>query len=187
MERELEGMKVAILVENGFEEVELHEPRAALDAAGAVTQIVSPVEGKVRGWKHTEWGDDLPVDVALEHAHPDEFDALLLPGGVMNPDRLRMNPKAVDFVRAIWDAGKPIAAICHAPWMLIEAGIAEGKRLTSWPSLMKDLSNAGASWLNQMAVRDGQLVTSRKPDDIPQFNLAMLELFHAAHERRRAA
>jgi protease I len=187
MERELEGMRIAILVENGFEEVELYEPRAALDAAGAVTQVVSPVEGKVRGWKHTEWGGDLPVDVALEHANPDEFDALMLPGGVMNPDRLRMNPKAVDFVRAIWDAGKPIAAICHAPWMLIDAGIAQGRRLTSWPSLMTDLKNAGASWQNQMAVRDGRLVTSRKPDDIPQFNRAMLELFQEARGQRRAA
>lgn len=187
MERELEGMRIAILVGNGFEEAELHEPRKALDEAGAVTHIVSPVEGQVRGWNHDEWGASIPVDVALEHASADEFDALLLPGGVMNSDHLRMNPRAVEFVRAIWNEGKPIAAICHAPWMLIEAGIAQGRRLTSWPSLMTDLKNAGASWQNQMAVRDGRLVTSRKPDDIPQFNRAMLELFQETRGERRAA
>jgi protease I len=173
----LQGRRVAILVANGFEQVELTEPRKALDQAGAKTEIISPAEGQVKGWNHTEWGEKLPVDVTLSQAKPESYDALLLPGGVMNPDKLRMNPAAVRFVKHFVDAGKPVAAICHGPWTLIEAGGVRGRKLTSWPSLQTDLKNAGASWVDQQVVRDGPLVTSRKPDDIPAFNQEMIELF----------
>lgn len=176
-EKKLDGLRVAILVEDGFEQVELTEPRKALDNSGAKTSIVSPKEGKVKGWKYTEWGDELPVDVKLDGARPDQFDALLLPGGVMNPDKLRMNPQAVEFVKAFFTSGKPIAVICHGPWTIIEAGEARGRRLASWPSLKTDLRNAGAEWLDQELVVDGNIVSSRKPDDIPAFNRGMLDLF----------
>jgi protease I len=171
---------VAILVERGFEQVELVEPRKALDQAGADTRIVSPKGERVRGWHFTHWGDQFPVDVALDQAQPDDFDALLLPGGVMNPDALRMQAKAVEFVKAFFDAGKPVAVICHGPWTVIEAGAARGRRIASWPSLKTDLRNAGAEWLDQEVVVDGNLVSSRKPDDLPAFNRAMLALFSRA-------
>jgi protease I len=171
------GRRVAILVENGFEQVELVEPRKALDQAGFDTRIVSPRSKSVRGWKFTDWGDDLPVDVPLDQARPDEFDALLLPGGVLNPDALRMQPKAVAFVKAFFEAGKPVAAICHGPWTIIETGAARGRRIASWPSLKTDLRNAGAEWMDQEVVVDGNLVSSRKPDDIPAFNREMISLF----------
>jgi protease I len=174
---ELQGTRVAILVENGFEQVELAEPRKALDKAGAKTSIVSPQEKHVRGWKFTEWGDTFPVDVPLDQARPDDFDALLLPGGVLNPDKLRMQPRAVSFVKAFFDAGKPVAAICHGPWSVIEAGAAQGRRIASWPSLKTDLRNAGAEWMDKEVVVDGNLVSSRKPDDIPAFNREMIKLF----------
>ncbi len=180
----LQGKKVAILVADGFEQVELTEPQKALEQAGARTQIVSPAEGKVKGWNHTEWGQQLPVDVPLKAAKPDDYDALLLPGGVMNPDKLRILPEAQRFVKSFFDAGKPVAAICHAPWTLIDAGVAKGKKLTSWPTLQNDLKNAGAQWVDQQVVTDGNLVTSRKPDDIPAFNQAMVELF--AHQEAGA-
>lgn len=173
----LEGLKVAILVDDGFEQVELIEPRKALDQAGAETRIVSPKGECVRGWNFTEWGNELPVDVPLNGAKPDDFDALLLPGGVFNPDALRMQPKAVAFVKAFFDAGKPVASICHGPWTVIEAGAAQGRRIASWPSLKTDLRNAGAEWVDQEVVVDGHLVTSRNPDDIPAFNRAMIDLF----------
>jgi protease I len=173
----LNGLKVAILVENGFEWVELVEPRKALDQAGAETKIVSPRDKRVRGWKFTEWGDELPVDVALDQALARNFDALLLPGGVMNPDALRMQPKAVAFVKEFFDAGKPVAVICHGPWTVIEAGAARGRRIASWPSLKTDLRNAGAEWMDREVVVDNNLVSSRKPDDIPAFNREMLKLF----------
>jgi protease I len=186
MENEnLKGFKVAILVENGFEQVELLEPRKALDQAGAETRIVSPKGGRVRGWNFTDWGDEFPVDVALDRAQPDDFDALLLPGGVMNPDTLRMQEKAVAFVRAFFDAGKPVAVICHGPWTVIEAGAARGRRIASWPSLKTDLRNAGAEWVDQEVVVDGTLVSSRKPDDIPAFNRAMIELLSRTREHAR--
>jgi len=181
--RNLEGLNVAILVTDGFEQVELVEPRKALDDAGANTKIVSPRKDKVRGWKFTEWGDDLPVDLSLHHTTPHEFDALLLPGGVINPDKLRMMPEAVEFVKAFFDAGKPVAAICHGPWTIIETGHARGRRMTSWPSLRTDLRNAGAVWTDEEAVNDGNLVTSRKPDDIPAFNRAVNNLFSRAEKR----
>jgi protease I len=180
----LQGKKVAILVADGFEQVELTEPRKALEQAGAKTEIVSPAEGKVKGWNHTEWGQQLPVDVPLKQAKADNYDALLLPGGVMNPDKLRILPEAQRFVKSFFDAGKPVAAICHAPWTLIDAGVAKGKKITSWPTLQTDLKNAGAQWVDQQVVTDGNLVTSRKPDDIPAFNQAMVELF--AHQEAGA-
>ncbi|MDQ1468902.1 MAG: protease [Bryobacterales bacterium] len=171
------GVKVAILVEDGFEQVELIEPRKALDQAGATTSIVSPRSPRVRGWNFTNWGEELPVDVPLDRARPDDFDALHLPGGVMNPDFLRMQPKAVAFVKAFFDAGKPVSVICHGPWTVIEAGAARGRRIASWPSLKTDLRNAGAEWVDEEAVVDGNMVSSRKPDDIPAFNRAMIGLF----------
>jgi protease I len=173
----IKGLKVAILVEQGFEQVELVEPRKALDQAGAETSIVSPQRDRVRGWNFTEWGQELPVDVTLDRARPEDFDALLLPGGVMNPDKLRMQPKAVDFVKAFFDDDKPVAVICHGPWTVIEAGAARGRRIASWPSIKTDLRNAGAEWVNQEVVVDRNLVSSRQPDDIPAFNRAMIDLF----------
>jgi protease I len=184
----LEGLKVAILVDDGFERVELVEPRKALDQAGAETRIVSPKGERVRSWNFTEWGDDFPVDVILDRAEPDGFDALLLPGGVMNPDALRMQGQAVEFVKAFFDAGKPVAVICHGPWTLIETGAVRGRRIASWPSLKTDLRNAGAEWVDQEVVVDGNLVSSRKPDDISAFNRAVNDLFSRArlHAEHRA-
>lgn len=173
----LKRLKVAILVTDGFEQVELTEPRKALDAAGANTSIVAPKEGRVRGWKFTDWGDELPVDVVLGQAKPQDFDALLLPGGVINPDTLRMQPEAVAFAKAFFDAGRPVASICHGPWTIIETGAARGRRMTSWPSLKTDLRNAGAEWVDEEAVVDQGLVTSRSPDDMPAFNREMIALF----------
>ncbi len=183
----LAGKKIAILVADGFEQVELTKPRKALDEAGALTQVVSPAGKKVKGWNSKEWGEEVDVDVPLKDANADEFDALQLPGGVMNPDHLRMDPKAVEFVRSFFQARKPVAAICHAPWTLIEAGVVRGKKITSWPSLKTDLRNAGAEWVDEEVVRDGNLVTSRKPDDIAAFNKEMIALFSAAVPRKKVA
>ena len=183
----LDGVKVAILVTDGFEQVELTEPRKALDQAGADTDLVSPKPDRVRGWKFTEWGDDLPVDVPLREAEPEEFDALLLPGGVINPDSLRIQPEAVAFVKAFFDADKPVAAICHGPWTIINAGAARGRRMTSWPSLEVDLRNAGAQWVDEECVTDQGLVTSRRPDDIPASNRGMIDLFSQALAEQSAA
>jgi protease I len=177
MANELRGKRVAILVEKGFEQVELTEPKKALEQAGAETQIVSPQPNTVRSWERSDWGREFPVDVHLASARPEEYDALLLPGGVMNPDKLRRNEKAQAFVRHFFDAGKPVAAICHAPWTLIDAGVAEGRTLTSYPSLQLDLQNAGANWVDREVVVDNGLVTSRRPDDIPAFNRKMVEEF----------
>ena len=185
--KQLDGIKVAILATDGVEQVELMKPRAALKEAGADTKLVSPKSGKIKGWNHTDWGEPISVDLDLKHANPDEFDALLLPGGVMNPDHLRMDPTAVQFVKAFFDADKPVAAICHAPWMIAEAGQASGMRMTSWPSLRTDLQNAGAEWIDEGMVRDDNLVTSRKPDDIPVFNRGMIELFHEKGRRPQRA
>lgn len=177
MANELRNKRVAVLVEHGFEQSELVEPKKALEAAGAKAEIVSPQSGKVKGWNHKNWGEEIAVDRVLDSAKADEYDALLLPGGVMNPDRLRINKTAVQFVKAFVDSGKPIAAICHAPWTLIEAGATNGRRMTSWPSLATDLRNAGAQWVDEECVVDNGLVTSRKPDDIPAFNRKMIEEF----------
>ena len=186
---DLNGVKVAILVTDGFEQVEMTEPRQALDQAGAQTRLVSPKDGRVKAWKFTEWGDEFPVDVPLAQARAEDFDAILLPGGVINPDKLRMNQNAVLFAQAFLDAGKPVASICHGPWTLIETGKVQGRRLASWPSLQTDIENAGAQWVDEEAVVDGNLVTSRKPDDIPAFNREMIALFARGREGqpRRAA
>ena len=177
-EKSLKGLNVAILATDGFEQSELLEPRKAVTDAGAMARVISPKPCAIRAWSHKEWSkDDVTVDEALEEADPEEFDALLLPGGVMNPDALRMQPKAVAFVKAFFDAGKPVAAICHGPWTVIEAGAARGRRMTSWPSLKTDIENAGAHWLDQAGVVDSNLVTSRKPDDIPAFNREVVKLF----------
>jgi protease I len=182
------GLKVAILITDGFEEVEMVKPRQALDQAGAKTSIVSPKPQQVRSWNFVEWGQEFPVDIALDRADPGDFDALLLPGGVMNPDKLRMEPKAVAFAKGFFDAGKPVAVICHGPWTVIETGYAKGKKIASWPSLKTDLRNAGAEWMDQEVVVDGKLVSSRKPDDIPAFNREMLKLFsHVKGPAKRAA
>ena len=177
MEKKLHGLRVAILVADGFEQSEMTEPKKALELEGAEAIIVSPVKDKVRGWKSKSWKDEFPVDVELSQARPETFHALLLPGGVLNPDSLRMNPEAVDFVKAFVSSGKPIAAICHGPCTLINAEGVKGKTVTSWPSIKIDLMNAGAHWVDREVVQDGALITSRKPDDIPAFNQAMIELF----------
>ena len=177
MKESLQGKRVAILVADGFEQTELELPRQALDEAGALTEIVSTKGGMVRGWKHTEWGDQFEVDRTLAQTDPHEYDALLLPGGVMNPDKLRANTEAVEFVRDFFRHGKPVAAICHGPWTLINAGVVEGRRMTSYASIKADLENAGADWVDEEVVVDNGLVTSRQPSDLPAFNRKMIEEF----------
>jgi protease I len=179
----LEGMRVAILVENMFEQIELTEPRKTLDQQGAQTVLVSPQSDRVQGMNHDDKGDAFDVDLPLDRANPQEFDALLLPGGVTNPDRLRVNGKAMQFVRSFVDAGKPIAAICHGPWSLVEVDAVRGRRVTSWPSLQTDIRNAGGTWVDEVNVTDQNLTTSRRPDDIPKFNEAMLRLFEESRTR----
>jgi len=179
----LSGVRVAILATDGFEQSELLEPRQALDEAGARTEVVSLKSGKIKGWNHKEWGETIAVDKAVDSLDAKNYDALLLPGGVMNPDNLRMNAKAVAFVKAFFDAKKPVAAICNGPWTLIEAGAVKGRTLTSWPSLKTDIQNAGGTWVDQEAVVDGNLVTSRNPKDIPAFNKAVAKLFATAQSR----
>jgi len=175
MPAELEGKNVAILVANGFEQVELTEPKRALEEAGAKTAIVSPEQGKVKGWDHTQWGHEFKVDVPLSDAEADDFDALVLPGGVMNPDKLRRNEWALQLVRAFFESGKPIAAICHGPWTLIDADVVSGRRMTSYPSIQTDLKNAGANWVDEEVVVDNGLVTSRSPADLRAFNRKLVE------------
>ena len=188
MKQTLQGMKVAILVADGFEQVELEQPKLALEAAGAETQIVSPAQGEVQGWHHFDEGDRFPVDVPLAQARSMDFDALLLPGGVANPDQLRMQPQAVQFVKDFFAAGKPVAVICHGPWTLIEAGVVRGRTITSWPSLKTDLINAGATWVDQEVVTDQGVISSRQPADIPAFNQQMIEEFAArAPQQKRTA
>src|ERR1043165_2961942 len=183
MEQKLEGKRVAILVADGFEQVELVEPKKVLEEAGATTQIVSPADGEVQGWNHDEKADLFPVDMPLNRARSDDYDALLLPGGVRNPDQLRQLTRALEFVDGFFATGKPVAAICHAPWTLIDAGVVDGRKMTSWPSLKTDLRNAGADWVDKEVVVDKGLVSSRKPADIPAFNKKMIEIF--AEGRRR--
>jgi protease I len=174
-EHDLNGKKVAILVAHGFEQVELTEPRRALEEAGAETHIVSPVDGKVKGWQKDHWGDEVDVDVPLASARPEDYDALVLPGGQMNPDNLRGDERAVSFTRAFFEAGKPVAAICHGPWVLVEADVVRGRRVTSYHTIRTDLRNAGAEWVDEEVVVDDGLVTSRKPDDLPAFNRKLVE------------
>ena len=187
MKNSLIGKKVAILVTDGFEQSELEQPRAALEKAGAKAEVVSPKSGSVRGWDEDDFGKDITVDVQLKEAAPESYDALLLPGGVMNPDKLRMVPEAVQFVSHFFATGKPVAAICHGPQLLIEADVVRGRRMTSYPSLKTDLRNAGADWIDEAVVTDQGLVTSRRPADIPQFNEKMIEEFgegyHAGQQR----
>jgi protease I len=183
MSKQLQGRKVAILATDGFEQAELLEPKKALEAAGAEVHVVAPAEGpaktqkpgEIRGWNHTDWGKTVKTDAKLEQSNADDYVALVLPGGVMNPDKLRTCQKAVEFVRSFFDAGKPVAAICHGPWTLIEADVVQGRTMTSWPSLKTDLKNAGANWVDREVVTDNGLVTSRKPDDLPAFNAKFIE------------
>jgi protease I len=182
----LDGKRVAILVAEGFEQVEMTAPRQALEEAGARTQIVSPAKGEVQAWKHFDKADRFKVDVPLDAANAEEFDALLLPGGVANPDQLRMNPKAVQFVKRFFDARKPVGVICHGPWTLIEAGVVKGCTMTSWPSLKTDLQNAGAKWVDQEVVVDNGLVSSRNPKDLPAFNRKIVEEFAEGKHRKAA-
>lgn len=185
MNKQLTDKMVAILVTDGFEQVELTEPKRALERSGAQTQIISPGANKVRGWNFTDWGDDFKVDVPLRNANPDDYDALLLPGGVMNPDNLRRDQEAVNFVKSFFDTGKPVAAICHGPWTLIDAEVVKGRRLTSYESIQTDLKNAGADWVDEEVVVDNGLVTSRKPEDIPAFNRKMIEEFVKGKQVKR--
>ncbi|MBS1563576.1 MAG: type 1 glutamine amidotransferase [Bacteroidetes bacterium] len=171
----LTGKKVAILATNGFEEVELTSPKKALEDAGARVDIVSPEKDTIKAWKQDHWSIELKVDIPLDKAKADDYDALMLPGGVMNPDHLRMDPASVQFAQQFVDEGKPIAAICHGPWLLIETGMVEGRTMTSWPSLKTDLSNAGALWVDREVVVDNGLVTSRSPKDLEAFNRKMVE------------
>lgn len=177
MAQKLNGKKVAILVAQGFEQVEMTEPRQALDQAGAQTLLISPEQGRVRAWNHTDWGQTFDVDMPLRQADAGDFDALLIPGGVMSPDHLRLQPEAVELVREFFAAGKPVASICHGPWLLAEADVIRGRTVTSYPSIRTDLENAGAHWVDQQAVTDQGLVTSRNPDDLPAFCRAMIEEF----------
>ena len=176
----LQGRRIAILATDGFEQIELTAPRAALDGAGAETVLIAPHGGSIRGWQQTDWGDQVMVDMTVEEARADEFDALLLPGGVMNPDALRTNKRAVALLRSFFKAGKPVAAICHGPILMIEADVLRGRHLTSWPSLQTDIKNAGGTWTDRDVVVDHGLVTSRKPSDIPAFNETMIEEFRAS-------
>src|ERR1044072_2920821 len=188
MEKKLKGKKVAILVADGFEQVELTEPKKALEQAGATTEIVSPAGDEVQGWNNDEKDDSFKVDMPLSRARSDDYDALLLPGGVRNPDQLRMSMRAVEFVDGFFATGKPVAAICHAPWLLIETEVIKGRNITSWPSLKSDLVNAGAHWVDRQVVVDNGLITSRKPQDIPAFNKKMIEEFaEGRHSRQQAA
>ena len=188
MGENLRGIKVAILVADGFEQIELTDPKKALEEAGAQTIIVSPAGGEVQGWNHDDKADKFTVDEPLQHARSDDYDALLLPGGVRNPDQLRTMTRAIEFVRGFFAAGKTVAAICHAPWTLIDAEVVEGRKITSWPSLKTDLRNAKAEWVDREVVVDHGLVTSRKPDDLPAFNKKMIEEFAGGrHQTQQAA
>lgn len=187
MSDSLKNKRIAILATEGFEYLELAEPKKALEEAGAKAEVVSPKTGKIKGWNHTDWSDSVSVDVELKSADPNNYDGLLLPGGVMNPDHLRQDPQAVQFVKSFFEAHKPVAAICHGPWMLVEAGVVNGRKLTSWPSLQTDIRNAGGQWVDQEVVTDQGLVTSRKPADIPAFNKKMVEEFGEGKHRAQHA
>ena len=185
MAKQLTGKRVAILAADMFEQVELVEPRQALEQAGAEVDLISLEEGEIQGFDHYDKADRFRVDRTVEEASADDYDALLLPGGVGNPDNLRQSEDAVRFVGDFFDQGKPIAAICHAPWTLVEAGIVRGRRLTSFPSLQTDIRNAGGEWVDEEVVVDRGLVTSRRPDDIPAFKEKMLEAFAEGRHARR--
>jgi protease I len=182
----LGNKRVAIVATDGFEQSELLEPKKALEAAGAKTDVVSLKAGRIRGWKNGNWGDEVAVDKVIDDARADDYDALVLPGGVINPDKLRTHEGVLAFVRAFFEQGKPVGAICHGPWTLINAGVVKGRHVTSWPSLRQDLLNAGARWTDEEVVSERGLVTSRKPDDLPAFNRKLLEEV-AEGEHARAA
>ncbi len=183
-EQNLSGKTIAILATEGVEQVELTKPRKALEEAGATVELISLEPGAVQAMNHIDKGDLIPVDRTVEQVDADGYDGLLLPGGVLNPDNLRQNEQAVRFVRAFYDTGKPIAAICHAPWMLVEADVVRGLTMTSWPSLQTDIQNAGGTWVDQEVVSSDGVVTSRKPDDIPAFSKKMIEAFRDGHHER---
>lgn len=178
MTHHLTGKKVAILATHGFEQVELFEPLEALREAGAEVSVVAPEGGELRGWNHGEWGESVGVDLTLDDARAERFDALVIPGGTLNPDHLRRDERAVDFVRRFFAEKKPVASICHGPWMLVEAGVIQGRRVTSFPSIKTDVQNAGATWVDEEVVVDQGLVTSRGPDDLPAFIEKTLEEIH---------
>jgi protease I len=177
MAKNLAGKIIAILATDGFEQAELTKPKKALEEAGAQTEVVSPNPKNIKGWDKKDWGEEVSVDMPLKSADPGKYDALLLPGGVQNPAQLRMNPDAVKFVKHFFEQAKPVAAICHGPWMLVEAGAVKGRTVTSWPSLKTDIRNAGGTWVDEEVVLSNGVVTSRKPDDIPAFNREMIDLF----------
>ena len=186
MAHDLSGKKIAILATDGFEQSELAEPKRALEQAGATVHIVAPKTGEIRGWQHTDWGDAFPVDVGLGQARAEDYHGLVLPGGQINPDKLRLEPEAVAFVRAFFEAGKPVGAICHGPWLLIEAEVVRGRTVTSYASIRTDLKNAGANWVDREVVVDQGLVTSRNPGDLEAFNAKIIEEFaEGRHEGQR--
>jgi len=185
-DQQLSGKRVAIIAADMFEQVELVEPRKALDDAGAEAEVISMKPGEIQGFNHFDKGDTVKVDKTIEEADASDYDALMIPGGVGNPDQMRGDENMVEFVRAFFEAGKPVAAICHAPWMLIEADVVRGRKLTSWPTLQTDIRNAGGTWVNEEVVVDQGLVTSRKPDDIPAFNRKMVEeIREGVHQREK--
>ena len=187
MDKQLKGKKVAILATDGFEQSELVSPKKALEEAGATTHIVSIKEGSIKGWNEKDWGDEFSVDLQVKNANPEDYHALVLPGGVMNPDKLRADKGAVQFVKSFFEAGKPVAAICHGPWTLVEADVVRGRRLTSYESIQTDLKNAGADWVDEEVVVDQGLVTSRKPDDLDAFNAKLIEeVGEGRHEGQHA-
>lgn len=185
--KDLSGKRVAIVATDGFEQSELLEPKKALEAAGATTEVVSLKAGRIRGWAMKDWGEEVAVDTVVDEASADDYDALVLPGGVINPDKLRMHAGVLAFVRAFFEQGKPVGAICHGPWTLINAGVVRGRHLTSWPSLQLDLQNAGATWTDEEVVSQDGLVTSRKPDDLPAFNRKLIEEIAEGVHAGRAA
>jgi protease I len=180
---DLNGFRVAMLATDGFEESELTEPKQALEGAGARVDVIAPKRGDIQAFRHHDKSITVPVDRTLDEARPEEYDGVMLPGGALNADALRVEPRAKRFLRAMWEAGRPFAVICHAPWELVSAGLAEGRRLTSYHTIQDDLKNAGAHWVDEEVVVDGQLVTSRQPDDIPAFNREMLRVFAEAGTR----
>jgi protease I len=183
----LHGKKIAFLATDGVEQIEYTEPRSAVEQEGAEAHLISIKPGSIQAWKHFDHADMFPVDATVDQADPSDYDALVLPGGVANPDQLRMNPKAVSFVRAFFESAKPVGVICHGPWTLIEANVVKGRTLTSWPSLKTDLRNAGASWVDEECVNDTGLVSSRKPDDLPAFCSKIVEEFAEGAHKEQAA
>lgn len=183
---DLSNVRIAVIATDGFEQVELTQPVDALEEANATVHIIAPEPGKIRAWDHTDWGENIPVDRTLDEASPAEYDALLVPGGVLNPDKLRMNQQAIDFTRKFFAEHKPVFAICHGPQLLVECGVLEGKRMTSYWSVKTDMRNAGAHWVDEELVVDGTLATSRSPDDLPAFIDNMLQTLAGLRERQPA-